>query len=69
MATDLTYDLADGRTAHIRFTGTAEGDLAIGSGPGLGHRRAAVAPGPWTWLSQVHGAWGGDGGQPRRSCR
>ena len=41
--------------ARSRFTGRAEGDLAIDS-PGVEARRAAVVDRPWTWLRQVHGA-------------
>lgn len=47
----------------VRCTGRAEGDLGSlaergPSGPSaaLQARRAAIAPGPWTWLRQVHGA-------------
>jgi YfiH family protein len=46
-----------GRELHALFTDRSHGDLAIDAAqPGLGERRAAVAPGPWTWLRQVHGA-------------
>ncbi|MGI9579503.1 MAG: laccase domain-containing protein [Microthrixaceae bacterium] len=42
------------------FTDRADGDFAIGSGastqPQLARRRAELAPLPWTWLEQVHGA-------------
>ncbi|MDP8954477.1 MAG: polyphenol oxidase family protein [Actinomycetota bacterium] len=38
-----------------RFTGRAEGDLAPGA-LGVDERRHALAPMPWTWLHQVHGA-------------
>lgn len=49
--------LADGRQAHLVFTSRADGDLAVGSGdPALDDRRRAIAPTPWTWLRQVHGA-------------
>lgn len=41
--------------ARSRFTGRAEGDLAVDS-PGVEVRRAAVVDRPWTWLRQVHGA-------------
>jgi YfiH family protein len=45
-----------GPVAH-RFTDRRQGDLAVTGDPGpLAARRAAVAPGPWTWLHQVHGA-------------
>ncbi|MFN8017882.1 MAG: laccase domain-containing protein [Acidimicrobiales bacterium] len=41
----------------VRWTTKADGDLAVGGDPAvLARRRAAVAPGPWTWLRQVHGA-------------
>lgn len=40
----------------VRFTTTADGDLAIGADPGeLAARRQRLAPHPWTWLRQVHG--------------
>ena len=39
----------------IVFTDRSHGDLAVDSA-GVDRRRAAVAPGPWTWLRQVHGA-------------
>lgn len=53
---ERTYALRSG-TAHVRFTGRSEGDLVItGPAGALASRRAAVAPGPWTWLRQVHGA-------------
>ena len=46
-----------GRRLHVVFTDSTHGDLAIDAArPGLDRRRAAVAPGPWTWLRQVHGA-------------
>jgi YfiH family protein len=41
------------------MTGVADGDLAphAGTDPDeLTRRREAVAPGPWTWLRQVHGS-------------
>jgi YfiH family protein len=48
--------LDDGGTAHVRFTDTRDGDLAISAPqPDLDERRARVAPLPWTWLRQVHG--------------
>src|SRR4051812_26224786 len=40
--------------AAARFTTRAEGDLAPSSA-GVDDRRAAVRPGPWTWVRQVHG--------------
>lgn len=40
-----------------RFTDHRDGDLAVAVEPAeLAARRAAVAPGAWTWLRQVHGA-------------
>ena len=46
-----------GRRLHALFTDRSHGDLAIDAAqPGLDERRAAVAPRPWTWLRQVHGA-------------
>jgi hypothetical protein len=43
--------------AHVRFTSTDDGDLGIDL-PAviLDPRRSAIAPGPWTWLRQEHGA-------------
>jgi purine-nucleoside/S-methyl-5'-thioadenosine phosphorylase / adenosine deaminase len=44
-------------SVHLAFTDAGDGDLAVGaSGPGLDARRHRVAPHPWTWLQQVHGA-------------
>jgi len=49
-------------TAHIRFTGRAEGDLGRGDAAGaevpadVERRRRVVCPLPWTWLHQVHSA-------------
>jgi polyphenol oxidase len=41
----------------LRFSGRADGDLRVDGAPDpLAARRAALAPGPWTWLHQVHGA-------------
>ena len=39
----------------VVFTDRAHGDLAVGAA-GVDDRRADVAPLPWTWLHQVHGA-------------
>lgn len=42
---------------HARFTDRSDGDLCVRLPPEeLAARRAAVAPTPWTWLDQVHGA-------------
>lgn len=44
-------------TIEQRFTDRSHGDLAVGlDAAELEPRRAAVAPRPWTWLEQVHGA-------------
>lgn len=44
-------------TIEQRFTDRSHGDLAVGlDAEELEPRRAAVAPTPWTWLEQVHGA-------------
>jgi polyphenol oxidase len=43
-------------TARVRWTGRSEGDLGLTAGEGVDGRRAAVQPGPWAWLTQVHGA-------------
>lgn len=49
--------LADGRCAHVVTTDRVDGDLAVGSPPAsLESRRRRIAPGPWSWLHQVHGA-------------
>lgn len=39
----------------VVFTDRSDGDLSVAAG-GVGERRQAIAPGPWTWLRQVHGA-------------
>ena len=42
---------------HTRFTSRVDGDLAVDlPSEVLEPRRAAIAPIPWTWLRQVHGA-------------
>lgn len=46
-----------GSTVSLRFTDRSDGDLAVRIDPAeLELRRRAVAPTPWTWLEQVHGA-------------
>jgi copper oxidase (laccase) domain-containing protein len=41
----------------LRFTSRRDGDLCVArSDDELSPRRAAIAPLPWTWLDQVHGA-------------
>ncbi len=47
----------ESRVVHTCFTSRAQGDLAVDLSPDvLEERRAAIAPTPWTWLRQVHGA-------------
>ncbi|MFN7148215.1 MAG: polyphenol oxidase family protein [Microthrixaceae bacterium] len=47
----------ESRVVHTRFTSRVQGDLAVDLPPdALQARRAAIAPTPWTWLRQVHGA-------------
>ncbi len=49
--------LPSGRVAQIRLTERADGDFAIdGDRVELERRRHSIAPYPWTWLRQVHGA-------------
>ena len=49
-------------SAHVAFTGRAEGDMGHGGErvvtvhPDVAERRRAVVDLPWTWLRQVHGA-------------
>ena len=49
-------------SAHVAFTGRAEGDMGHGGGrveqvrPDVESRRRAVVDLQWTWLRQVHGA-------------
>ncbi len=51
------FPLAGGRTARVRFTTAADGDLAvIRPGPALDAARRALSPRAWTYLHQVHGA-------------
>ena len=46
-----------GSTVALRFTDRSDGDLAVHlDAAELEPRRQAVAPTPWTWLEQVHGA-------------
>jgi polyphenol oxidase len=54
--TSLAWVLASGATAHVRFSGAADGDFAVGqAADALAARRQALVPLPWTWLRQVHG--------------
>lgn len=56
-ALEHAFELARGRTARIRFTTAADGDLAVlRPGPDLDARRRALSPRRWSWLHQVHGA-------------
>jgi len=49
-------DLEDGRRARLVFTDGAVGDLRVDLDPAvLDERRAAIAPGRWTWMRQAHG--------------
>jgi polyphenol oxidase len=49
--------LRDGRTARVRCTTAADGDLARHVPCDvLAGRRREIVPLPWTWLRQVHGA-------------
>jgi len=49
-------------SAHVRFTGRADGDMGHGGEyvvdvrPEVAARRRAVVDLPWTWLRQVHGS-------------
>lgn len=45
------------RSVTVSFSTRADGDLRIDGDPDvLAERRARLAPGPWTWMRQVHGA-------------
>jgi len=45
------------REVEYGFTDRSAGDLAVDLEPGvLAERRGGIAPQPWTWLRQVHGA-------------
>ncbi len=48
--------LRSSSSTRIVWTGRGEGDLGLGGGTGVDERRRAVWPGPWSWLTQVHGA-------------
>jgi YfiH family protein len=51
------WPVGRGGVVHTVFSDAADGDLAIGEpSEDLQRRRAALAPTPWTWLRQVHGA-------------
>lgn len=57
MSIDRTVRLADGATVRARFTERADGDLRSSLDAALlGPRRRVVAPLPWAWVRQVHGA-------------
>lgn len=51
----VTVAAGSRHVAQLRFTSRADGDLAVDA-PGVEARRSAVAPTPWSWLRQVHGA-------------
>jgi polyphenol oxidase len=51
----LERPLPDGSLVVVRFSGTADGDLAARS-PQVEQCRAAIDARPWTWLEQEHGA-------------
>lgn len=53
---DRSFALPDGRRAHVRFTGVADGDLSIRlPAPVLSANRSRNLDLPWTYLHQVHG--------------
>src|SRR4051794_17563047 len=53
---DVT-DRPGAHAVHTVFTSADDGDLRIDAPPdALDRRRRAIAPAPWTWLHQVHGA-------------
>jgi YfiH family protein len=53
---DRSYELPDGRRAHVRFTGVADGDLSVRlPAPVLSATRTRNLDLPWTVLHQVHG--------------
>ena len=57
MARRRAIPVGRGGIVHTAFTGVADGDLRVTLPPEqLAPRRAAIAPGEWTWLDQVHGA-------------
>ena len=51
----LERQLPSGQRAQVRFTDRGDGDFAPAS-PRVDDRRRRLAPHPWTWLRQVHGA-------------
>lgn len=52
-----SISLPSGRTIHTAFTDASDGDFCVAlPDDELASRRELVAPGPWTWLDQVHGA-------------
>ena len=57
MTTGARHVRAGRPVVHTRFTDRRDGDLCVGLPDDvLEPRRASVAPTPWTWLDQVHGA-------------
>ncbi len=57
MTTGARHARAGRPVVHHRCTDRRDGDLFVGlPDTVLQQRRAAIAPTPWTWLDQVHGA-------------
>lgn len=57
MAEHGRWELPNGRIVRTLFSDRGDGDLSPRCDPGsLRVRRGRLAPGPWTWLHQVHGA-------------
>lgn len=47
----------DGHVVRVRCSERCDGDFSVDSDPEmLARARDSLAPGPWTWLQQVHGA-------------
>jgi polyphenol oxidase len=56
-AAESRFPVAGGRSARVRFTSRADGDLAATQPlPVVAAVRARVLDRPWTWLRQVHGS-------------
>ncbi len=57
MAEKHTWQLRCGVSVNAAFSERSDGDLRIDREPErLAHDRATIAPLPWTWLRQAHGA-------------
>lgn len=53
----VSVQTSTGRTAEIRFTECADGDLTIGVDPAVVvARRRSIVDAPWNWVCQVHGS-------------